>query len=417
MTNAHVVSWAREILVSRYQDPKPYRARVIHVAHECDLAILEIEEDDIFFKDTEPLQIGELPYVRSTVLTYGYPAGGEQISYTKGVVSRVELQTYVHVGNRAFLTVQTDAAINPGNSGGPVIQDGKVVGVAFQGTPGLENTGFFIPPPVIRHFLEDIKDKKYDGFPRAGISIQPLQNAAYREMLKLPDNGMGARVDNIAPVKTTQKLLREDDVLLSVNGYDVRSDATIIYKGNRVSVAAAFQEVQTSESVNVVLWREGKEMTLKLPVFVDDTDRHEGRQHDIPPRYFIYAGLVFTPLSRDYLSSAGSTSAKELIYELTYRKREKPETLKPEPIVLADVMAHQVNADISTRGGNIVSEINGVEINTLEDVIKAFETAKDDQHIIQFGDAGSFECIDHKAADQANPVILENYGIRSDRRL
>ncbi|MDB4459270.1 serine protease, partial [bacterium] len=92
MTNAHVVSWAREILVSRYQDPKPYRAKVVHVAHECDLAILEIEEADSFFENTNPLEIGTLPYVRSTVLTYGYPAGGEQISYTKGVVSRIELQ-------------------------------------------------------------------------------------------------------------------------------------------------------------------------------------------------------------------------------------------------------------------------------------------------------------------------------------
>lgn len=80
------------------------------------------------------------------VVTYGYPAGGEQISYTRGVVSRIELQNYVHIGNRSLLAVQTDAAINPGNSGGPVIQDDRVVGVAFQGVPGLENAGFFIPP-------------------------------------------------------------------------------------------------------------------------------------------------------------------------------------------------------------------------------------------------------------------------------
>ena len=55
------------------------------------------------------------------------------------------MQNYVHIGNRAFLSVQTDAAINPGNSGGPVFQGDEVVGVAFMGTPGLENTGFFIP--------------------------------------------------------------------------------------------------------------------------------------------------------------------------------------------------------------------------------------------------------------------------------
>ncbi|HBP55431.1 MAG TPA: peptidase S1, partial [Verrucomicrobiales bacterium] len=46
--------------------------------------------------------------------TIGYPAGGEQISYTSGVVSRVELINYVQPGNRSLLAVQTDAAINPG---------------------------------------------------------------------------------------------------------------------------------------------------------------------------------------------------------------------------------------------------------------------------------------------------------------
>ena len=75
------------------------------------------------------------------------------------------MQNYVHIGNRAFLSVQTDAAINPGNSGGPVFQGNKVVGVAFMGTPGLENTGFFIPAAVIEHFLEDVGDGIHDGFP------------------------------------------------------------------------------------------------------------------------------------------------------------------------------------------------------------------------------------------------------------
>src|SRR5207244_11126251 len=126
------------------------------------------------FEGMEPRELGELPQVRTTVTTYGYPAGGEQISYTRGVVSRIEMQSYVHSGNRSFLGVQTDAAINPGNSGGPVIQDDRVVGVAFQGMPGLENAGFFIAPPVIQHFLQDIADGRYDGFPQAGIRLVQL---------------------------------------------------------------------------------------------------------------------------------------------------------------------------------------------------------------------------------------------------
>ena len=84
MTNAHVVSWARQLMVKRYQDPRPYLARVVFVGHDCDLALLEVE-DSQFYNGVEPLEFGTLPKVRSTVVTYGYPAGGEQISYTREI--------------------------------------------------------------------------------------------------------------------------------------------------------------------------------------------------------------------------------------------------------------------------------------------------------------------------------------------
>ena len=72
------------------------------------------------------------------------------------------MDTYVHSGADSHLAIQTDAAINPGNSGGPVIQDGKVVGVAFQGLTNADNIGYMIPTTVIAHFLKDVEDNQYD---------------------------------------------------------------------------------------------------------------------------------------------------------------------------------------------------------------------------------------------------------------
>lgn len=66
--------------------------------------------------------------------------GGDNISVTKGVVSRVEPTQYVH-GASQLLAIQIDAAINPGNSGGPAIMGDKVAGVAFQNLSGAENIG------------------------------------------------------------------------------------------------------------------------------------------------------------------------------------------------------------------------------------------------------------------------------------
>lgn len=70
-------------------------------------------------------------------------AGGDNISVTKGVVSRVEPTQYVH-GATQLLAIQIDAAINPGNSGGPAIMGEKVAGVAFQNLSGAENIGWVL---------------------------------------------------------------------------------------------------------------------------------------------------------------------------------------------------------------------------------------------------------------------------------
>jgi S1-C subfamily serine protease len=420
MTNAHVISWGKQIIVRRFQDPRPYVAEVEFVGHDCDLAVLTVA-DEHFFDKLEPLDFGDLPKVRSTVVTCGYPAGGEEISYTRGVVSRIELEPYAHIGNRHFLSVQTDAAINPGNSGGPVLQDERVVGVAFQGIPDLQSTGFFIPMPVIEHFLKDIEDKKYDGFPQAGMRVVPLQNPAYRALLKLQDNNQGARVDGLLPIPTTQKVLKQDDVLLRIGDFPVASDSTIVYQGNRLSVALAFQFAQEGESVPLRVWRDGEAVDLSLPVYVYTADRASGYEYGSLPRYFVYGGLVFTPLSLDYLRTLGRNATEpsnaEMYYELYYRRQESPATARPEPIVLSTVLADAVNANVTIRGHALVDKINGVRIDKLEDAIAAFETNTNTHDVVEFVPHHSFECLDRAEVAKANPRILQSYSIAQDRRL
>ncbi|WPJ96874.1 S1C family serine protease [Coraliomargarita algicola] len=283
MTNAHVVSWSKQILVRRYQDPKLYPAEIEYIGHDCDLAVLKVP-DPAFYQGLEPLTIGTLPKVRTSVTTYGYPAGGQQISYTQGVISRIEVQRYAHIYNRSLLTVQTDAAINPGNSGGPALQGDLVVGVSFQGNPNLENAGFFIPPNIIRHFLKDIEDGSYDGFPDAGISTASLHNPAFRKALQLPDNNIGARIDMLLqPFPQTHERLRENDVILEVEGYQVGSDSMIQYEGNRMHVSILFDAVQDGESLDLVIWRDGQRLEIDLPVYKNKADRISGSQYDTSP--------------------------------------------------------------------------------------------------------------------------------------
>lgn len=109
------------------------------VGHECDLALLIVDSDE-FWDGMIPLEFGDIPFLQQAVAVVGYPQGGDTISVTKGVVSRVEPTQYVH-GASQLMAIQIDAAINPGNSGGPAIMGKKVAGVAFQNLSGAENIG------------------------------------------------------------------------------------------------------------------------------------------------------------------------------------------------------------------------------------------------------------------------------------
>ena len=421
MTNAHVVAWTTQLIIRRYHDPKPYFAKVEFVAHDIDLAVLKVD-DPSFYEGMKPLDFGPLPKVRSSVVTYGFPAGGQQISYTRGVVSRIEVESYVHIGNRAFLAVQTDAAINPGNSGGPVIQDDKVVGVAFEGVSGLQSTGYFIPTVIIHHFLDDIKDGTYDGVPEAGLRLSQLQNPAFRRMLKIPDDSKrGVRVDQILDIPSTQALIKPNDVIMQIGDYPVDEDGTITFDGNTVGVSAAIDLAQNGDTIPLKIWRDGQMVDVKLPVKVYPDDNAEGNQYDVQPPYYIFGGLVFTTLSLDYLKTFGQdwsdSAGRELIYELIYRHLEDSKHWRPQPVVLASILDHPVNANFSTRGQAMIDKINGIRIEKLSDVPRAFAATNGEDAIIEFLPDHHFEVIRKDDAEKANPDILNTYSVPAQSRL
>lgn len=414
MTNAHVVSWSKQLLVRRYQDPKLYPAEVEHIGHDCDLAVIKVL-DPTFYEGLEPLTIGTLPKVRSAVTTYGYPAGGQQISYTQGVISRIEVQRYSHIHNRSFLTVQTDAAINPGNSGGPALQGDLVVGVSFQGNPSLENAGFFIPPNIIRHFLKDIEDGSYHGFPDAGISITSLHNPAFRKALQLPDNNIGARVDMLLqPFPKTHELLRENDVILEVEGYVVGSDSMIQYEGNRMHFSILFDAVQHGEPLNMTIWRDGQQLEIDLPIYKNNTDRISGSQYDNLPPYLIVGGIVFTELSNNYCSAHGknwlSQFNNKVLYQLFYRATQDEAGARATPIVLSKVLKHSSNVDFGVYTKSVLTRLNGQEIHSMQDLRDALDVGEDDYHRFEFL-SGRVEALRRDAAEQANIELLQTYQI------
>jgi hypothetical protein len=363
------------------------------------------------------MTFGRLPELGSSVDTFGYPAGGQRISSTRGIVSRIESTEYAHSGLDSHLTVQTDAAINPGNSGGPVLQAGRVAGVAFQASSKLENVGYFIPTAVVEHFLKDVADGTYHGHPDFGLLVANLKNPAARRDLKMLPDQSGVRVDFVYPKSSADGFIQERDVLLAIDGYPIANDGTIAFDGLRLSYGLLLDRRQVGEPVSLEILRDGERRHISVPMQVYPPYDVYRQIYDELPRYYVYAGLVFVPLNSEVIAALGKKIPEHILYELYYRPIEKPITVRREPVVLLRRLDHPVNSYMSWYTNLVVDRVNGSSIESLEELIEAIESNGDNSHVFEFAYYGRLGVLDRQAADDANEEILEIYGVPEDRRL
>jgi S1-C subfamily serine protease len=424
LTNAHNVSNCKYVELTRENIAKRYPARVAFIAHDCDLAILSVDDDE-FFDAAVALELAGIPKVNSTVSTYGFPVGGYRVSVTEGVVSRIETDTYVHSGADDHLVIQTDAAINPGNSGGPVMQNGKVVGVAFQGMRKAENIGYLIPTTVVRHFLADIEDGEYDGFGSMGVILYPgLHSTGYKDYLHVPPDQDGVVVLSTMMHSSVESMLEPNDVITEVDGYNVDNDAMVHMHGLRLHMSAVIQAKQIGDTVRLAFYRHGKLMEETATVAVNRPVFRHARQYDHAPRYVCFAGLVFVPATRNFLETWGPDWPTEIPHYLRYLFRYSMELntdrQRKEYVVLSEIMPDEVNSYARDFRRKVVESINGVTIRSLDDVHSAFKQAAGSFHTLKLlkfmGDNRTLP-IDAAKAQLRHPSILTKYHIPAEARL
>lgn len=411
LTNAHISSNSRFIAVEKEGDARQYEARVKFIAHDCDLAILEVIDTSFFIGMTQ-LSFGAIPPLDSTVVVLGYPIGGNRLSVTRGVVSRIDFQTYSHSSADSHLAIQIDAAINPGNSGGPVIQGNNVVGVAFQGYSGMvaQNVGYMIPVPVIHRFLTDIKDGQYDHYVDLGIFHFPLINSAQRQAIGLGPNDDGVLVGKVIQAGAAFGYVQPGDVLLAIDGYPIFSDGRVQMDKERVLLNEIVERKYKGDTVQLTVWRQGREFTVQVPLGIPWPYLMQSRRHDVRPRYVEFAGLVFQPLSLDFMRSAKINRLDVLYY---YHRFLEDELYldKPEVIIISKILPDPINAYLQEHTFAIIEEINGQKVQTLEDVAAAFNADKR-QWRIRLAGAGRPIILERDAVEAARERIAVNYNVR-----
>ena len=264
LTNAHVVNYASKVEVRAKEGGDKIPAKVIAIARGIDLAVLELEDNAFFANRTPPMRASVLPEVKDEVLAYGYPVGGNSLSITKGIVSRIEFVSYGFP--TSGLRIQVDAAINPGNSGGPVFAGDKMIGLAFAGVPSAQNIGYIIPNEEVDLFLNDIKDGKYDGKPALFDDFQTLENPSLRSFLKIDKSVKGMVLQRPA-VQDSDYPLKEWDVLTHIGGTLIDNQGMVrLTEGIQVRFQYMVQKATKDGKVPLTVLRAGRALDLSVPV-------------------------------------------------------------------------------------------------------------------------------------------------------
>ncbi|XP_064951131.1 protease Do-like 10, mitochondrial [Musa acuminata AAA Group] len=412
VTNAHVVSDHTFVLVRKHGSPTKYKAEVQAVGHECDLALLTVDSKE-FWDGMNFLELGDIPYLQEAVAVVGYPQGGDNISVTKGVVSRVEPTQYVH-GAAQLMAIQIDAAINPGNSGGPAIMGDKVAGVAFQNLSGAENIGYIIPVPIIKHFIAGVEDKgKYVGFCSLGLSCQSTENVQLREHFHMRPEMTGVLVNKINPLSDSHNVLKKDDIILAFDGVPIANDGSVPFRNReRITFDHLVSMKKPGETAILSVLRDGieQEFSISLRPLQPLVPVH---QFDKLPSYYIFAGLVFVPLTQPYLHEYGedwyNTSPRRLCERAL---RELPKRAGEQFVILSQVLMDDINAGYERLSEFQVKKVNDVEVENLKHLCGLIEGCTEESIRLDLDDERVI-VLNYKNARLATSRILKRHRIPS----
>ena len=272
VTNHHVIFDERndkpvDQIMVELMDKRVFEATVVGLDRGTDLAVLQIEADNI---KAVPIGDSELVRVGEWVLAIGSPFSANlSHTVTAGIISAMGRNNVMRGSDTYQNFIQTDAAINPGNSGGALLNmSGELIGInaAIASGSGRSNAGigFAIPSSIVTKVMNDLISKGYVVRSFLGIYMQDINEDLYETMGL--ESRKGTIVSDIVEGSPAEKSgLESGDVIVAFEGKEITNGAAL---KNLVSSASPGQKITLTisregkvQDINVVLEeRSGAEM-------------------------------------------------------------------------------------------------------------------------------------------------------------
>ena len=375
LTCAHVVSNSVKIWITIPSLGKDiYNAKVISFYPEMDMAILRTT--DIKIKHFLNLGNSDNIIPGETVNAIGYPMGQDKMKFTKGIIS-----------GRQDNSIQTDTPLNPGNSGGPLMnENNEVIGINFAGMSpeNSENIGFVIPINLFKSVQKKMLSNKYKILykPTMGIEYQHINDEIqlYYKMNK----HTGVLVKTISKHSTLNKHLESMDIILKIDDYDLDNfgEARVEWNNEKVSINNILPRYNIDDTIKLEIWKHKthrkKTINYQLQSSKDIFRIIEKYPYfeDIP--YLVFGGLVLVELTLNHIV--------QFIDKLPYLSKYTNLINRDEPaIIITNIFpGSKLNQLNVLNNGDILTKINNININTIEECINIIKKNVYNDSIIKY---------------------------------
>jgi len=354
LTNNHVIEQATKIQVQLNGDPAKYTAKVIGTDEDTDLAVIRIDAG----KDLPCAKLGnsEGVQVGDWVLAIGSPFG-LNATVTAGIISAKDRGG---MGRQFQRFLQTDAAINPGNSGGPLVDmAGQVIGIntaILTGGRGYEGVGFAMPSAAAISVYDQIV--KSGRVTRGSIGVSFQEDLGTNQItLKALGAPYGVVIEGVEPGSPAEKAgLKGGDVISAINGQVVKT-------GNDLVNPIASAPIGSKVKITYYRDKQQKDTTATVEdrthVFPNSAGRVNNTPDDAAPTEF---GLHVESLTPERAQRVGVEGQKGVLVS------------EVEPTSFAD--------DVGFTQGDVISEVNGQAVTSVDDYRKAISKLKPGDNVV-----------------------------------
>lgn len=361
ITNQHVIDGAQKIRVTVGLKPREYDAEVIGSDEALDIALIKLKTDDhekikwpfLPLGDSDKLRLGD------PVMALGSPLGLVQ-SVNTGIVSQKHRGGIRPSGRDLYVElIQMQMPINPGNSGGPVFDvSGRVVGVSESILASGQAIAFCVPINIIKTMIPQLL--KHGQIDKAFLGVEPTDlTPQYAKALGLSENEKGAVVVQVMPNTPAEKAgIKAMDVILEIDDQKVADSFNLrqhtAYKG-------------IGQIVKLKLFRKGegfKNLTVKLEKKTGPTAQ-------------------FTKPSKDAQATITIESVGLEISDTSKQVRKELKLSEKSPGALIVGVLKRSSAEFaSLQPGDVITEVNGVQIKSADELKKIIDSAKKDSTLM-----------------------------------